>query len=287
MATAYCIPFPTETDAVLEKFSNYLYARRGMADSTVALTVGFIRRMMPVTGPHPSPEAIEAYIASMRRRGMSYGNVSNAIKAVERYSDFLGVSVHLGRPRRPQPVPVTILSEAKIAIMIAATKNIREKALVSLLAYSGIRNNELVNLRICDIDIPQQSVTVECGKGAKGRICCITGDCGEILNEYLRWRVGREDDWLFVTARHRHKMQTQDVRKMVRVVAKRAGVNRRVFPHLFRHSLATALIDRGARAHSIQALLGHAYLSTTFQYYLHPNVRNTRADYYRCVPSFV
>jgi site-specific recombinase XerD len=69
-------------------------------------------------------------------------------------------------------------------------------------------------------------------------------------------------------------MQTQDVRKIVHVVAKRAGIVNRVWPHLFRHSLATDMLERGASIYSIQAILGHAYVSTTM-------------DYQRYAPSFV
>jgi hypothetical protein len=77
MAVANPIPFPTGTKDVLTRFSNYLYARRGMADSSVDLMTGFIRRAAPAIGLSPTQEDVEAYIAQMRRRGDSYANVSN------------------------------------------------------------------------------------------------------------------------------------------------------------------------------------------------------------------
>ena len=72
-------------------------------------------------------------------------------------------------------------------------------------------------------------------------------------------------------------MQTQDIRKFVRVIAKRSGVPGRIWPHLFRHSLATAMLSRGASIYSIQALLGHTFISTTMEYYLHPSARTSEA----------
>jgi integrase/recombinase XerD len=200
---------------------------------------------------------------------------------------FRGTPIHLKRPRKPQRAPFSVLSEAKIAFLIAAAKDIRERAILCLLAYSGVRNRELVNLRVGDVDLAQQTVTVQLGKGAKGRICYVSGDCMEILTEYLRQRAGEPDALLFVTVRHRHQLQTQDIRKLVRTVARRAGLKKRVWPHLLRHSLATALLDRGASIYSIQAQLGHAFASTTMEYYLHPSSRNVRSDYLRAVPSFV
>jgi len=109
----------------------------------------------------------------------------------------------------------------------------------------------------------------------------------EILADYLRERRGGPEDWLFVTVRKRHQLQTQDVRKFCRVLARRAGLNIRVWPHLFRHSLATALLDRGANIYSIKEILGHAFISTTMDVYLHPSSRNVKADYHRCVPSYL
>jgi integrase/recombinase XerD len=289
MATAHrtLISIPAETQSVLDRFANYLYARSGFARGTVDLTIGFVRRAVPRMGLDPSHEAIEGYIADMHRAGESFGQISNAIKAVERFAEFLGRPIRLARPRKPQGISIAALSEAKVAIMIARTKSLREKALLSLLAYSGIRNNELCELRVRDIDMAQQSVVIECGKNSKGRMCCVSGECIEILGDYLRERQGRPDQFLFVTIRHGHQLQTQDVRKFIRVLARRAGIPGRVWPHLFRHSLATALLNRGASVYSIQALLGHTFVSTTMSYYLHPSAKNIRADYYRCAPSYI
>ncbi len=199
----------------------------------------------------------------------------------------------------PKKANIVTLSEGKIAVMIFVAPDIRIKTMIAVLAYTGIRNDELTSLRVRDIDTAQQSLTVECGKGAKGRVCCISGDCLEILAEYLsepRWyavgsgrekRLAEPDDLLFVTLREGKQMEEQSVRKWVRKVARAAKIDTRVWPHLFRHSFATQLINRGAAAHSVQALLGHSDLSTTMTYYLHPSVRNTRADYTRCVPNFL
>jgi integrase/recombinase XerD len=287
MATVQTIPSTNEKKDALERFSNYLYARCGLAETTVDLTVGFVRRMAPHTGLHPAHADIDRYIADMRRRGDSYSNVSNAIKAVEHYMQFLGDPIHLGRPRKPQKTGVATLSEGKIAVLISAAKTLRERSILALLAYTGIRNRELTQLCIRDVDVPQQTVMVECGKGAKGRACCVAGECMEILADYLRERAAEPDDLLFVTVRHAHPLQTQDVRKLVRTVAKRAGIKKRVWPHLLRHSLATALLGRGASVYSIQALLGHTFVSTTLEYYLHPSAKTVRADYNRYAPSFV
>jgi integrase/recombinase XerD len=287
MADSNPNPIPIETKDLLDRFSNHLYARSGMADGTIALVVGYIRRMIPVIGAHPSQEELDRYVTEMRRRKTSYANLTNALKSIEHYMAFLGDPIKFQRPRKPRSAGMTVLSEGKIALIINAAKNLREKTMLMVLAYSGCRNFELINIRICDVDIAQQGITIRSGKGDRGRVCPLAGECSEVLVEYMRERKGLPDDFIFVTVRHGHKLQTQDVRKLIRVMAKRAGVSGRVWPHLFRHSLATAMLTRGASVYSIQAILGHAYVSTTMDYCLHPNSRNVRSDYHRYAPSFV
>jgi integrase/recombinase XerD len=287
MATSK-ITVSAETQAKLDEFTNHLYAHHGFAATTVDLTVGFIRRASPKIGMNPARAEVDKYVADMHRAGESYGQISNAAKALERYMDFIGRPVHLARPRKQQNISIVALSEAKVAIMLSCTKNLREKAMLALLAYSGIRNKELCSMLVKDIDIAQQSVIVNGGKFGKGRICCVSGECIEILMEYLRERNAKHpDEFLFVTVRNHNQLQTQDIRKFVRVIAKRSGVPGRIWPHLFRHSLATAMLSRGASVYSIQAILGHTFVSTTMAYYLHPSAKNVRSDYYRCVPSYV
>lgn len=276
-----------EQQLLLERFSNYLYARSGLANGTIGLVLGYIRRMLPVTGPHPTGEQLDRYVTELRRRKTSYGHLANGLKSIEHYMAFLGEPIKFQRPRKPRAAAMAVLSEGKIALIIANARTLRERTILMVLAYSGCRNFELVNLRIRDVDIAQQSLVIQAGKGDQGRVCPLAGECSEVLMDYLRERKGLPDEPLFVTVRHGHKLQTQDVRKIIRVAALRAGVSSRVWPHLFRHSLATAMLTRGASVYSIQAILGHSYVSTTMDYYLHPNSRNVRSDYHRFAPSFV
>jgi integrase/recombinase XerD len=291
MAICKSIPLPTETVELLKRFTNHLYARCGLAESTIGLVTGYIRRMIPELGAHPTPDALDQYVADLRRRKVSYGNLANCLTAIEHYMAFLGEPIKFGRPARPSTPEIKVLSEGKVTLIIAAANTLRKQMIMMILAYTGIRNRELIGLRIGDVDVAQQTITVQAGKGEKGRVCPMSGDCVETLSEYLRERNGQPNDFLFVTKRHRHQLQTQDIRKITRVIAahipKRHHLPERVWPHLFRHSLATAMLDRGASVYSIQAILGHAFVSTTMDYYLHPGNRNVRADYHRCAPSFV
>jgi integrase/recombinase XerD len=286
MATAQVIAFPTSPESVLERFETYLLARRGLAQSTVVLLTGFIRRAIPEIGTNPTHDQVEIYIARKRRAGTSYANLVNAIKSLEYFMLFLGNPIRLGRPRKPEPIPPEPLSEAEVAILLSHARTLRQRCIIALLAYTGLRNRELRALRIRDIDIPNQLVHVENGKGSKSRIVCIAGAACKLLLAYMRERAGNPDDLLFLTVRRKTKLADQDLRKIVRETARDAGLGKRVWPHLMRHTLASNMLHRGANLLSIKEQLGHAYLATTM-IYLHASKDRLSAEYRMFCPSYL
>ena len=225
----------------------------------------------------------------------SPGYISVMVSTVERFADYLGNPIALTRPPgRTNTVPIT-RTEAEIAIIVHTTKNIREKAMLTTLAYSGIRNNEFCHLLIRDVDVPNGVLRVEECKFNKQRIVAVTGECLGVLEEYLAWRktqlaakgkVLMPDDLLFVTHRHGLPLESQDIRKTVHVAAKRAGIKRRVWPHLFRHSLATNMVNRNAHMLTIRDQLGHVYVQSTMVY-VHRSKHAHTNDYRQHAPSYL
>jgi integrase/recombinase XerD len=272
---------------ILTRFEDYLLASKGLAFTSTELNVGFVRRAIREIGESPAAADIEAYIASLRKRGANYGTVSNAIKAMDHFATFLGTQVQLQRPRKPKHTKVAPLSEAKVAVLLATgCRDLRETAIISTLAYSGIRNSELCRLRTSDVKVDQQALFIEQGKESKDRLAVVSGDCLALLVKYIEVYGRRPDDLLFVTVRNRTQLHQQDLRKIVRTAAARAGVDARVFPHLFRHSLATSMLTRGASPIAVMEQLGHAHLQTTMEY-AHAVRGRQRAEYDQFVPSYL
>ena len=141
---------------------------------------------------------------------------------------FIHKPVKLKRPKKPRRLLLGILTEAEVARLLASTKNLREKAILSLLAYTGLRNKELCHLIIGDIDLTHQAVRVLDGKGHVDRWANMTGACVEVLSAYLNERAAGLVDPLFITIRHKQPYQTQDLRKLIRSTAKKAGLKKRV-----------------------------------------------------------
>lgn len=296
MACANPIPFPRsaephfqlserEIQAVLNRFADYLYAHCSLADSTIENYLGVVKRALPSTGPDPAETLILAYFGGLRRHKASYAHLTVTAVGLERWMASLGRTLRLPRPRKPKAAEIEPLAEVDIAIMIRAVRKLRQKAILSVLAYSGIRNRELCALDIRDVDLSNQSVTVRGGKGAKDRVVNIAGPCVETLACYLRERSGKPDDRLFLTERRGLEMEPQDVRKLVRSFAAAAGIDRRVWPHLLRHSLATNLVDRGADVFTIKHQLGHANLATSMRY-IHTSAARAARQYHAFAPHY-
>ena len=284
MADSNCKPIPEELQAVLLSFEAWLYSNVRLTNSTAALYMGFVRRAYPFLGLNPSHERILEYIVHLRRTDAANNSVCATCTALERFSAFLGRPIQLVRPPKIKKTIPHTLSEAEVAVFIHAAKDLRQRAILSLLCYTGMRNKELCNLMVRDVDIPNNLIRIEVAKFSKERTVNM-GGASAILVEYMMGRSQKPDDLLFVTARNGLPLEQQDIRKMVRVTAKRAGFERRIWPHLFRHSLATNLLDRGAHLLTIKSQLGHAYVESTMVY-VERSVKRNINDYNQHMPSY-
>ena len=114
----------------------------------------------------------------------------------------------------------------------------------------------------------------------------ISPECTRVLIEYLSVCRRRPEDFLFVTLKHENQLSTFVIRKLVRVLAQRADIGRRVFPHLLRHSLATNLLNRGGSLIMIKDQLGHAFIDSTMIYVKSMPFR-TRSEYDFYKPAYM
>lgn len=148
---------------------------------------------------------------------------------------------------------------------------LRDSALLSLLFSTGLRVSELCSLsRDTDIDRGEFSIR---GKGEKVRVVFVSPDAADAVKAYLNRRKDLEDPMFVQHGRSAGKhalpaLTPRSVERIVREHAIRAGISKKVTPHVIRHSFATDLLHNGADVRSVQALLGHANIATT-QVYTH------------------
>jgi integrase/recombinase XerD len=206
--------------------------------------------------------------------------------AVEKYAKYLGLDVKFARQKKPKTVLKDILTEAEMILVLYACKNLKEKAIIALLAYSGIRCQELCNLRVEDINFGSNQIRVIQGKGNKSRLACVASDCMKIIMDYLSKNVRPVQEFLFTTNRAKTQMTTWGIRKTVRTIGRRVLPARRIYPHLFRHSLATAMLNRGASLMTIKEQLGHVFIQTTM-IYARSSFARVEAEYQLYAPRLV
>ena len=148
----------------------------------------------------------------------------------------------------------------------------RDRAILELLFSTGLRISELCSLSIDDVDLSRDEFSVR-GKGDKVRVVFLSNDAREAIKNYLSARKDM-DDALFVRyGKKAHlgedaRVTPRTVQRLLKHYAAKAGITRKVTPHVIRHSFATDLLSNGADLRSVQALLGHAHIGTT-QIYTH------------------
>jgi len=274
-------------EADVDRFCEHLIVYRGLKHSSVAVLRRTVAKALADMGTlRPSVAQMEAHMAWVHEQPYTANHINNVALSLERYAEFLKTPVKFGRKRKPKRVAKDILTPAEVAVILAATQNIREKAMITLLAYSGIRNQELCDLTVADLDLPGLQVVVARGKGDKSRVVNIDGLCAGVLTEYLQAYPRKGSDYLFTTLRHGHQFSSTAMRRRVKAVVGRTGITKRVHPHLFRSSLASHLIDSGANPRTVQFQLGHAYLETTM-IYVETRPQRVRLEYQANVPSYL
>jgi integron integrase len=207
------------------------------------------------------------------------------------------------RAQKPKRLP-TVLTKEEVQKVIGLMRGTHQ-LMAKLLYGSGLRLMECVQLRVKDIDFGQRQIVVRDGKGITDRVTMLPNTLIEPLQEHLRrvkrlheedlakgygsvylpFALGRkypnadrEWDWQYVFTSdilskdprtgimRRHYLHETSLQRAVRTAAKRAGINKRVSCHTFRHSFATHLLQNGYDIRTVQELLGHKDVKTTMIY---------------------
>jgi integrase/recombinase XerC len=190
-------------------------------------------------------------------------------------------------PRTPKRLPATLDAEQMARLLdIKGDKpaDWRDRAMLELLYSSGLRLAELVGLDPDDLDLADGTVRVT-GKGNKTRIVPVGRWAREALSDWLRVRVGLavvEETALFVGPRGR-RISPRTVQALVKRRARESGLPQRIYPHLFRHSFATHLLESSQDLRAVQELLGHADISST-QIYTHLDFQHLAQIYDKSHP---
>jgi integrase/recombinase XerD len=272
---------PQDPEALLAALRRELILA-GFTPATRKVYLGHVRRFLGRTGADPgnlSPEGVRRYLAEEAgERGVSrssHGQILSAIRFL--FRKVLGRNEAIEKiphPKRIRQLP-TVLSRAEARAVIDALRNPTHRAMIMLLYASGVRVGELVRLRPGDVDRDRGLLRVRGGKGGKDRYTLLSPMAVEAVDRHLsRWELrDRKLPWLFPGARPESHVNPRSVQKVVARAGRKAGLEKRVTPHVLRHSFATHLLENGTDLRYIQQLLGHASSRTT-EVYTHVSRRD-------------
>ncbi len=270
-------------------FMAHLGVEKGYAEATLAAYgvdllqfEHFVREkgLAPEAPESITRDTVRGYLADLHRRGVKRSSVARKLAALRSYfrflirQDILRVSpcAAITNPRQDVRHPTTLNVDQALRLVEASQepdpRSLRDMALLELLYGSGLRISEALGLDLYDMDMNQGMVRV-LGKGAKERLAPMTEPGVERMRAYLEHRGSfspkPEERAVFLGMRG-GRLNRREAAKIVDKIAAQAGLERRISPHVLRHSFASHLLESGADLRSVQELLGHARLSTTQRY---------------------
>lgn len=278
-----------------DRFVEHLRAS-GRSESTVASYLVETKRFLSfladrgLSEPHQIQKVdVEEYQLSLEHRIKANGEPltlsgkTTKIYTVKSFLKFLRqAEVLLTDPARDivcKPPPRKLLpelpTEAEVLSLlevpdVTTPLGLRDRAILELLYSSGLRNSELRMLKVSDVDLLRLQVRVELGKGRRHRMIPLGEEAGAWIGEYLQSARAfllrkKEHGFLFVSF-HGNRFHVSSLAKLVSRLARAAGIEKTVTPHILRHCCATHLLRNKMNLRHLQELLGHASPSSTQVY---------------------
>ena len=226
---------------------------------------------------------IQAFVTSMRRRGLAPSSISRHLSAVRMFHRFLlseGLSdsdptEHVPSPKMPRRLP-EVLNREEIDLLMEQPDHttplgLRDRAILEFLYATGLRASELLTFRRPDLMMDLRLARVF-GKGAKERLVPVGRQALDMIWQYLEKvrpmiTTKQSGEILFLNWRGR-PLSRMGLWKILRTYVELAGIDKKVSPHTLRHSFATHLLEGGADLRAVQEMLGHVDIATT-QIYTH------------------
>lgn len=285
------IPFMKLSEAIisfLEYYTLHNYSRK-----TLETYASILRRWMNFNNDCKLSdlklEDLNHFRLAWLRNGLKNATVNQALAAIRAFAAFLEKKEisfinprHISLGKKENRI-ITILTPDEVQKILSVVDSARDRAIIQLLLTSGVRVAELVSLNIADLDLGIRQFSV-IGKGRKPRTCFMNFEAAGIIKEWLKTRTDHFPALFTSLSTHCKedgRLTTVAVQQMIKRYADKAGIRKRVTPHVFRHTWATFLLSHGCDLKSLQEMMGHSSMNTT-QVYLHLVPSQLKIAYERC-----
>jgi integrase/recombinase XerC len=290
-------------DSLVGEFLRFLGHERNASAHTLRAYGSALEKIREHIGGIPwrscEAEDFRSYLYRLSKAGAARSYIRLQFSALRAFYKFLRLRKKVRRnpaaevrlPRLEKKLPIVLTRSQMQELLDAPLRAkkprgalnwmpLRDAAVLELFYSSGLRLGELAALDVADVDLYTESVRVF-GKGKKERICPVGLPALESIQRY-RTRANVHSGPLFIN-KQRRRISSRSIWLIVRRYLRHTSIPITISPHKLRHSFATHLLDRGADLRSVQALLGHASLSTT-QIYTHVTVERLKKAYAQAHP---
>ena len=281
---------------ILKSYKLYLSLEKSLSDNSVAAYMRDINRLFAyLKDANIEPKTAQTkhlrdFLIEICELGVSPRSQARILSGIKSFYNFLiyknlidyDPTELLESPkigfRLPEVLSLVEINRMVDAIDLSKPEGQRNKAIIEVLYGSGLRVSELVNLKLSNMYIVDAYVLVE-GKGNKQRLVPLSPQSLKLIQFWLLDRnllkIQKDnEDFLFLNRRGK-KLTRAMIFEIVKNLAERAGIQKNISPHTFRHSFATHLLENGANLRIIQQLLGHESISTT-ELYTHIDINYLR-----------
>ncbi|MCD6459519.1 tyrosine recombinase XerD [bacterium] len=269
---------------LLKKFVEYLYVKKSLSNNTICAYRSDVSKLLEYFSSNIGKDVCSAahddiisFFMDQKKLGLKPSSVYRLLISLKIFFVFLqsikmiesNPVALIDPPRLWKTLPKNVeLYEIDRLMSVKGRKfnELRDHAVVELLYSSGLRASELADLKINDLNFSQNLLKCK-GKGNKERLVPMGKYAEQSITSYLNERRKKHhsfsaNDYLFVTSTGK-RLSRVSVWNIVKKIAKKVGLNDKIYPHVFRHSFATHLLERGADLRVVQQLLGHSDISTT------------------------
>jgi len=268
-------------------FENYLRLEKSLSQNSIAAYVNDINKLMVFLDENfkkLAPEKVKlnhlkSFVEQLNDRGVSPRTQARTISGIKSFYKYLLIegkvqgdpTTLLESPKIGRKLPDVLSLEEIDAIIDAVDLNKpegqRNKAMLETLYSCGLRVSELVNLRVTSLFFEQGFVKIE-GKSEKERLVPISQKAIVEINKYLTGyrktlRISKESENILFLNRRGKKLSRVMIFTIIKNLAQKVGMGKKISPHTFRHSFATHLISGGADLRAVQEMLGHESILTT------------------------
>lgn len=263
-------------------YRTHMRLEKHLSDNTIesymrdlAQFAHYILRMYDVPPKKVEPEMISNYMSRLYELGREKSSQARALSGIKSFFNYLlleeiidsSPAELIEAPKSSRPLPDTLSTE-EIDRLIGSiedstTKGLRDRAILEVLYSCGLRVSELCDLKLGDLFFGEGYIRV-IGKGDKQRLVPMSSIARSRIQLYMdvRGKERRKEEILFLNNRGK-KLTRVMIFTIIKQAAQRAGIDKKISPHTFRHSFATHLLEGGANIRQVQELLGHENILTT------------------------